>query len=97
MDQRKRKDEFCKKVDKMIKGKEGKRPRKNSNNINANSVIMKNDFGSTSNNNANGVNSTSNSDGDIYNDNDIDGTTDNNKVVNSYQKIEGIRNLEIKC
>lgn len=99
MDQRKRKEEFCKKVDKMIKGK-GKRPRKNSNNINANSVIIKSSSGSTSNNNANGVisaNSTSNSDGDTYIDNDIDGTTDNNKVVNSYQKIEGIRNLEIKC
>ena len=40
MDQRKRKEEFYKKIDKMIKGK-GKRPRKNSNNINANSVVSK--------------------------------------------------------
>ena len=40
MDQRKRKEEFYKKIDKMIKGK-GKHSRKNSNNINANSVVSK--------------------------------------------------------
>src|SRR6266480_3371323 len=100
MYQRKRKNDFYKKVEQMIAGRE-KRPYIDTTNINNN-----NNNGTTNiNDNSNISNDNSNNISDISNDNrDISGVNsspNNNKITltrwtNVNEKIEGIRKFEDK-
>ena len=86
MDQRKRKERFCKKIDQMIMG-QNKRSCKNINNTNTTNSIIS----STSDNN-------NNIDIDSNNINSNCSTSDNKIVLKKWipnQRIEGIRNLKI--